>query len=148
MAALLLVVAAWALMRPASAVVAAPLIAPKPVVSAPPVVVAEVPEPPAVPVAVVPEPAPPTEVVVDAGAPVVPPPSGHRVAATGLLSLDSDPWTSVFLGKRALGDTPLVEVLLPVGRHRLRLVNSAEKVDSFIEVTIKARETTVKKIAF
>ena len=52
------------------------------------------------------------------------------------------------LGKRALGDTPLVEVLLPVGRHRLRLVNSAEKVDSFIEVTIKARETTVKKIAF
>jgi hypothetical protein len=57
---------------------------------------------------------------------------------------------SVFVDVEAhvLGDTPLVEVLLPVGRHRLRLVNAAEKVDSFIEVTIKARETTVKKIAF
>ena len=54
----------------------------------------------------------------------------------------------MYLGKRALGDTPLIEIPLPPGTHRLRLENAAEKVDTIIEVVIKPHETTVKKLAF
>jgi serine/threonine-protein kinase len=54
----------------------------------------------------------------------------------------------VLLGKRVLGETPLVELPLPVGHHRLRLINETEHVDTVIEVTIKASQTTVKKVAF
>jgi serine/threonine-protein kinase len=54
----------------------------------------------------------------------------------------------VFLGKRALGDTPLLELTLPVGRHRLRLVNPNEHLDSVVEIVIKPNETTTKRLAF
>jgi eukaryotic-like serine/threonine-protein kinase len=55
-----------------------------------------------------------------------------RVAATaaaaaaepsGYLSLDSAPWSNVFLGERLLGATPIIRVALPPGRHVLRLAN-------------------------
>ncbi len=72
----------------------------------------------------------------------------ERVVVAGALTLDTEPWTQVFLGKQLLGETPLVERALPAGSHRLRLINAEEKVDTFIEITIKPRETTVKKLAF
>lgn len=77
-------------------------------------------------------------------------PRGVRapVATTGRLTLDTEPWTGVFLGKRKLGDTPLIDFTLPAGSHRLRLVNAEEHLDTIIEVTIKPRETTEKRLAF
>jgi hypothetical protein len=93
----------------------------------------------------------PTPVVEAEPAPPSPPtrPTVARPAEqTGRLSLDTDPWTTVFLGKRALGDTPLLELTLPVGRHRLRLVNPNENLDSVVEVVIKPNETTTKRLAF
>ncbi len=67
-------------------------------------------------------------------------------AAPGKLSLKTTPWTQVFLGKKKLGDTPLVNVTLPAGTHQLRLVapDTGAKLD--IEVEIKSGETTVKKL--
>ena len=93
-------------------------------------------------------PAPEPRPVVAAPEPHLPAPPLRVVASTGLLTLNSEPWTRVLLGKRVLGETPLVEVPLPVGQHRLRLINESEHVDTVIEVTIKASQTTVKKIAF
>lgn len=84
-----------------------------------------------------------TAVTVDAGAPSRP----NQVARRGALTLDTDPWTKVFVGKRLLGETPLIEVSLPAGRQQLRLVNEAEKIDTVIEVEVLATGVTVKKLA-
>ena len=37
----------------------------------------------------------------------------------GYLSLDTEPWASVYLGSRRLGTTPFVHVPLPAGHHEL-----------------------------
>jgi eukaryotic-like serine/threonine-protein kinase len=75
--------------------------------------------------------------VVDAGAP-----APIVRAANGKLNLRTTPWTSVFLGKRKLGDTPLVGVTLPAGSHVLRVSNPEAGVESSIEITIQANRTT------
>jgi serine/threonine-protein kinase len=81
---------------------------------------------------------------IDAGAP-----AAHPVAAArGKLSLDTSPWTRVYLGKSLLGDTPLIEVSVPAGKQTLRLVNESENVSSSVEVVIKPGQTTVKKLSF
>jgi len=49
-------------------------------------------------------------------APEVVSPSGH-------LSLDSAPWSNVYLGERLLGSTPLIRLPLPPGKHVLTLKN-------------------------
>lgn len=66
----------------------------------------------------------------------------------GALTLDTEPWTTVFLGSRVLGDTPLINLSLPAGTHRLRFKNPSENIDRTQEVVIKPRETTVKKLTF
>ena len=64
--------------------------------------------------------------------------------AKGKLSLSTDPWTHVSLNGKALGDTPLIEVPLPAGRHRLQLSNEQAKIDLAIEVEVKAGQVTKK----
>jgi serine/threonine-protein kinase len=66
---------------------------------------------------------------------------------TGRLNLATTPWTTVYLGARKLGDTPLVSISLPAGRHVLTLVNSEMNLNSSVEVDIVANETTVKRLA-
>lgn len=62
----------------------------------------------------------------------------------GRLSLSTDPWTHVSLNGKALGDTPLIEVALPAGRHRLQLSNEQAKIDLAIEVEVKPGQLTKK----
>jgi serine/threonine-protein kinase len=63
------------------------------------------------------------------------------------LNFDTVPWTQVFLGQRDLGQTPLVDVELPAGRHALRLMNSERQIDRRYEVDIPADSTlTVPKV--
>ena len=73
--------------------------------------------------------------------PAVPPPPkvDPKVEAPvvmGTLTLDTIPWTRVYLGKKFLGNTPLVGVDIPVGRQVLRLVNKDEGIDSRYEANI------------
>ncbi|MGV3619890.1 MAG: protein kinase domain-containing protein [Archangium sp.] len=68
-----------------------------------------------------------------------------KAAAPGKLSLKTTPWTTVYLGKKKLGDTPLLNVSLPSGRQVLRLVTPDAREQS-IEVDIRPNETTVKKL--
>ena len=82
--------------------------------------------------------------VVDAGA-ATPAVVRTPAVARGKLSLSTTPWTTVFLGTRKLGTTPLFEVPLPVGRHVLKLVNPDKKIDKTLTVEIKAGQTTALK---
>lgn len=69
----------------------------------------------------------------------------HRVAK-GKLNLDTSPWAEVFLNGRSLGETPLINVSLPAGRHILKLVNEPKGIHGAIEVEIEAGKTTTKKL--
>ncbi|MCC6336163.1 MAG: serine/threonine protein kinase [Myxococcales bacterium] len=84
--------------------------------------------------------------------PAVPLPSKDRPrpraeAPQGKLTLKTTPWTTVYLGKQKLGDTPLIEVSIPAGKRVLRLVNPERGLESTIEVDIVSGETTVKKLS-
>jgi serine/threonine-protein kinase len=74
------------------------------------------------------------------------PPKVPAKVARGKLTLDTTPYTEVFLKGRKLGDTPLVEVTLPPGIHVLTLVNDAKGIKRAIEVEISAGKTTTKKL--
>jgi eukaryotic-like serine/threonine-protein kinase len=65
---------------------------------------------------------------------------------SGKLTLKTEPWTTVYLGSKRLGDTPLLEVSVPAGRLVLKLVNPESGVQSSIEVEIPANGTLVKKL--
>ena len=80
--------------------------------------------------------------VIDAGVTVKSP----VVRSTGKLNLRTTPWTTVYLGKRKLGDTPLVGVVLPSGSQVLRVVNAEAGVQSSIEVTIQPNATTSENL--
>jgi serine/threonine-protein kinase len=52
------------------------------------------------------------------------PPAKKREAQPGFLTIDTEPWTEVYLGGKKLGITPLEAVRLPRGAHELELRNS------------------------
>ncbi|MCI0669648.1 MAG: protein kinase [Myxococcaceae bacterium] len=70
----------------------------------------------------------------------------RRRAPTGRLTLDTVPWTDVFLGNRRLGETPLVEAVLPAGRHTLRLVNEQQGIKTTLKVEVREGRLTVKRV--
>jgi serine/threonine-protein kinase len=69
-------------------------------------------------------------------------PRKRVVAKSGTLRLDSDPWSHVYLGDKKLGMTPLLNETLPVGRHKLRLVNPELDLAKEITVTIRSNRIT------
>jgi pyruvate/2-oxoglutarate dehydrogenase complex dihydrolipoamide acyltransferase (E2) component len=105
-----------------------------------------VPEPPKPPVAAqptepAPAPAPPT--------PPAPKPEAHRpaaAAAKGRLTLETTPWTSVYFGGKPLGQTPLIETVLPAGHNQLKLVNEEKSITRVIEVDVAPGQTTVMRL--
>jgi len=57
-----------------------------------------------------------------AAAPDAAPAPAAAPVRRGTVSIDSTPYATIYLGRRELGVTPLIEVPLPAGRHRLRAV--------------------------
>jgi serine/threonine-protein kinase len=88
--------------------------------------------------ALAPEPPPPP--------PRDPPRSSRRTPQPGKLTLDTTPWTRVFLRGKKLGDTPLIGVTLPAGKHQLKLLNEEKNISTIIEVDIRSGKTTAKKL--
>jgi eukaryotic-like serine/threonine-protein kinase len=86
------------------------------------------------------------ETAAQALLPVVAPAIPTNSRPRGKLTLDTTPWTHVTLDGRKLGDTPLIEVSLPVGRQLLRLSNDEKNISTMVEVEIRAGRTTVKKL--
>ncbi|MET0401582.1 MAG: PEGA domain-containing protein, partial [Cystobacter sp.] len=66
--------------------------------------------------------------------------------AMGRLTLDTTPWTYVYLRGRKLGDTPLIDVPIPAGRHQLKLVNEGKNISTVVEVEVRAGQSTTKKL--
>ncbi|MBN2497040.1 MAG: protein kinase [Deltaproteobacteria bacterium] len=65
-----------------------------------------------------------------------------KKAEPGLLRLETEPWSEVFLGKKRLGMTPLLGLELPAGKHTLTAINSKLKIEKRIPITIQAGKTT------
>jgi len=59
----------------------------------------------------------------------------------GLLKIDTDPWSDIYLGKRRLGTTPLLGIRLPAGTHTLTAVNAELKIRLEFKVTIERNRT-------
>jgi serine/threonine-protein kinase len=75
---------------------------------------------------------------IDAGSKVVVAP-----AKSGKLNFRIRPYATVFLDDKLLGDTPLPPQTVPVGKHRVRLVNpTLGKVE--LDVVIKPGDNVVK----
>lgn len=68
------------------------------------------------------------------------------VVEKGKLSLTTTPWSVVTFGKKTLGETPLVNVPMPVGTHRLVLTNDERGLKMTIEVEIKPNKLTTMKL--
>jgi serine/threonine-protein kinase len=58
----------------------------------------------------------------------------------------TSPWTTVSLGGRNLGETPLVRVRLPAGRHTLHLANPEAGIAESYSVEITPGETTTRRL--
>lgn len=63
----------------------------------------------------------------------------------GQLSLDTEPWSKVYLGKKFLGETPLVETQVPSGALRLHLVNDVDGIDTYVDVKVAPGVVTTKQ---
>lgn len=106
-----------------------------------------------------PQPAPQPEPEPEAAPTPAPPPEPPRAKpaprrrarpkpkpSPGRLTIDTRPWTEVFLGDRRLGMTPLQGIELPSGRHRLRLENPKVGLETTLTVRIRpGKETRIKK---
>jgi serine/threonine-protein kinase len=84
-------------------------------------------------------------ITFDADAPTPTAPAPGR-AETGLLNLDTSPWSIVSMGGRVLGQTPLIGASLPVGTHTLVLSNPEQGLKTTYQVTISAGQTTARRI--
>jgi hypothetical protein len=85
---------------------------------------------------------PPASIAIDA-APAPPPspdrarPGRKKSARPGFFSIDSEPYATIYVDGRRLGDTPLFKIELAAGRHQVRAVCSCGKSRSF---AVKIRE--------
>lgn len=77
------------------------------------------------------------EVTVPEKVRVVPPPR------TGRLSINTRPWSSVYIGRRLLGSTPLADVPVPRGAVMLKLVDRDGRVHLRRLAPVKTRDRTV-----
>jgi tRNA A-37 threonylcarbamoyl transferase component Bud32 len=66
----------------------------------------------------------------------------------GYLSLDSSPWSEVFLRGTPLGTTPIIRVPLPPGRHLLTLKNSELGTSTSYLVEIKSGKTVSRLVGW
>ncbi|PZR09651.1 MAG: serine/threonine protein kinase [Archangium gephyra] len=127
----------------------------------PPTVVDTPPAPPVVtpPIATVVDAGQAEPPTVDAGTPVVvaqAPDAGAEEAEdagtevkpvavkNGRLELRIRPYATVFLDDRKLGDTPLPTQSVPVGRHKLRLVNESLGKNVTLDIVINPGSNVVK----
>jgi len=75
-------------------------------------------------------------------APVSTQPATARTVPQGTarLTINSDPWAEVFLGRRSLGTTPIMSKEVPSGRHVLRLVHAPLGLEKTQVVTLEPGE--------
>ena len=82
-----------------------------------------------------------TPAAISTKTPVVP-----AAKAFGVLKVDSQPWGEIFVDGKSTGrQTPAFDLKLPVGKHKIRLVNDVQKLEASFEVEI-VEGAPVKKV--
>ena len=74
------------------------------------------------------------------------PANGAQPSGFGSLTLNTQPWTTVRIGNRILGDTPVYNKKLKAGRHTLNLSNPEMGIVMELPVTIESDQTFKKQI--
>lgn len=74
----------------------------------------------------------------------VPKANVSSASGTGVLRINSRPWSTVTVDGKRVGNTPLLNLKLSAGRHTVKLVNSQMGLSKTIKVTIKSGETTTQ----
>jgi outer membrane biosynthesis protein TonB len=64
----------------------------------------------------------------------------------GYLDFDTRPYTSVFIGHKKLGDTPLLQTKVPAGKLTLTLINDDAGIHESYQITIPKDGHIVKKL--
>ena len=64
----------------------------------------------------------------------------------GMLTLNTKPWTTVYIDGKPKGVTPIYQLELPIGKHELRLENTAAGIDKKVMITVKSGEELVKNL--
>lgn len=67
-------------------------------------------------------------------------------AGTGLLRINSRPWSTVSVDGRPVGNTPQIDIKLSAGTHTVRLENPEFKLTKTLKVRITANETVTKVV--
>jgi serine/threonine protein kinase len=77
-----------------------------------------------------------------------PMPSLAEKSRPGILNLNTDPWSEVYLGKRKLGMTPIVGLKLAPGNYTLTAVKEGQGIRKRIRVTIQTSKVTESYVLF
>jgi serine/threonine protein kinase len=94
------------------------------------------------------QPQAPTPAVLAQAATPAPVASVAPQVEPGYLSLDSAPWSEVFLGSERLGTTPLIRTPLPPGKHLLTLKNPELRSSTSYAVDIVAGKTITRLVGW
>lgn len=70
------------------------------------------------------------------------PPQPPTQEGTGYLSINTTPWTTVYVDGQRIKDTPIINLPLPSGVHRIRCVNPGFNIDREFTVQIQPGQNT------
>jgi hypothetical protein len=71
----------------------------------------------------------------------------RKKGGKGKLSINTNPWSVVFIDGKKVGNTPLLRVKLKAGRHEVTLVNKEQGIEQKLKIVIEAgKETKIMKI--
>jgi serine/threonine-protein kinase len=70
----------------------------------------------------------------------------HAAAQSGVLRINSLPWSQIHVDGELVGHTPQMNLLLPAGKHRVTLVNNEMQLSKSLTVLITAGNITTHTI--
>ncbi len=66
---------------------------------------------------------------------------------TGVLRINTRPWSRVFVDGKLIGNTPQMNIVLPPGKHQLKLVNPDFGMTKTLSIDIAAGKTVTKVLS-
>jgi PEGA domain len=73
-------------------------------------------------------------------------PAAASGSGTGMLRVNSRPWSRVIVDGHLIGNTPQMSIPLRAGKHALNLVNPEFGIDKTVYIEIKAGETVTRVV--
>ena len=70
--------------------------------------------------------------------------SSSSTGNVGFLKINSIPWSQVYVGRKLIGNTPILKLELKAGSHTIKLKNPDLGVSKTIRIKLKAGETVIR----